>query len=154
MRNGAVVKINSVQGKLIGLTSDYFLSGVVWSALPRGFYFNALYSVPGREKESFEQLLANLKKLALLGKFTAPSAWQVAILIKYGYRGYIDEAGTPNWVNLSDLGISRICENSSKVAIQITPQLVALCNESSVEDYLSPDYSKTQQIQSGEEHSL
>lgn len=144
MKNGSIVKIDSTQGKLIGFTSDMFQSGVVWSALPRGFRFNAIYSAPGKEKESFGLVVAKLKELSLLGDFCGPSAWQVSILIKAGYRGYIDEAGTPHWVNLSALGISRLCEQSSRVPIQITQQLLDFCNESPCEDYLSPDYNTLQ----------
>lgn len=144
MKNGSIVRLNSAQGVLIGFTSDMFKSGVIWSALPRGFRFNTLYSVPGKEKESFEQVVGKLKELSLLGDFSAPSAWQVNILIKHGYRGYIDEAGTPHWVNLSPLGISRLCEQSSRVPIQPTQKLLDFCSESPFEDYLSPDYSTLQ----------
>ena len=104
-----VIKIDDEVGKLIGFTSDYFDYGYIWNALPAGLYINALYPLPGKEDEAIEHLLDTIKELKIRARFVAPSPFVVKHLKQYGYLYYKDPAGTPNWVRLSEKGVTALC---------------------------------------------
>lgn len=104
-----VVKLDDDVGKLIGFTSDYFEHGLIWNALPAGVYINGLYPLQGKEDEAIEHILKTFEGLKIRTRFIAPSPLVIKHLKQHGYLYYKDPAGTPNWVRLSEKGVTALC---------------------------------------------
>lgn len=98
----AILKLDSETSKLIGFTSDYFDSGVIWSALPYGFYISNLWPKEDCYDTAITQMLTKITDLHFLIRFTCPPKKIQFLLNKFGYRYYKDQAGSIIWINFHD----------------------------------------------------
>ena len=104
-----VLRLDDEVGQMIGFTSDFFEHGIIWNSLPRGIYINALWPIKGKEDEAIEQMLEKFEELRIRTRFIAPSDLVIKHLKQHGYFFYKDPAGVPNWVRLSEKGMTALC---------------------------------------------
>lgn len=113
------IRLDDEVGKNIGFTSDFFESGTLWNSLPLGIYINSLYPLKGKEDEAIEQMLVKYEELRIRTRFIAPTPLVIRHLKKHGYFYYKDSAGCPNWVRLSEKGLTALCGR-----LRLTPDQV------------------------------
>ena len=113
------IKLDDEVGETIGFTSNFFEGGTLWNALPRGIYINSLFPLEGKEDEAVEQLLVKCEELRIRTRFIAPSKGVIKHLKNHSFFYYKDSAGTPNWIRLSEKGLSALCGK-----LNLTPEQV------------------------------
>lgn len=134
------VRLDMPTAKLIGFTSNYFYSTVVWNAMPVGIRFNSLRPKPGLEDEAISQLLVRINKLGLKANFLCPQPVLIRHLIDFHYVGYVDPAGSPMWANLSPKGYAAVLAKSGFREILIDQELKDFCAQAEPQDSFSPSY--------------